>query len=236
MKILQVLTFVLLFANSLLAQDYSMPLVTTTGEAIVYAAPDEIRMTLGIETTGVDISKTKAKNNKISTETIKYLKAEGIASQHIQTQYLRVSKLHRPVMVGKGVLHNFSANQTIHICIKDLSKYTAIVDGLLAIGVTSISSPQFRNTHIRKYKDEARVKAIKAAKAKAELLANTLDQGIGRAHQVKDINLGYRSNNQGAYATGGSNDNIEPEGELSFAPGQLEVSARVEVSFVLLNQ
>ena len=236
MKVLPMLSFVLLFANSLLAQDYSRSLITTTGEAIIYAAPDEIRMTLGIETTGVEISKTKAENNKISTETIKYLKTQGIASQHIQTQYLRVSKIHRGGVMVDGVLHKFSANQTIYICIKDLKKYGVIVDGLLEIGVTSVSGPQFRNTNIRKYKDEARVEAIKAAKEKAKLLADALGQSVGPAHQIKEVNLGRNRNNQGAYATGGDNTSVEPEGELSFAPGQLEVQARVEVSFLLSKE
>ena len=132
-------------------------------------------------------------------------------------------------------IHKFSANQTIYICIKDLSKYTSIVDGLLELGVTSISSPQFRNTNIRKYKDEARVKAIKAAKEKAMLLSEALGQGVGRAYQINETNVGWNRNNQGAYATGGNNGVVEPEGELSFAPGQLEVQARVEVSFILMN-
>lgn len=235
MKTLQTLFIALLFSLSLSAQDYSKSLITTTGDAVVYAAPDEIRMTLGIETTAVEISKAKADNNRISSKTIKYLKEQGIAPQHIQTQYLRVSKLHRRIVIG-NVTHEFGANQTIYICIKDLKKYTTIVDGLLEIGVTSVGNPQFRNTNIRKYKDEARVKAIKAAKEKATLLVGALGQSIGVAHQIKEIDLGYNRNNQGAYATTTNSASIEPEGELSFAPGQMEVMARVEVSFVLKNE
>ena len=234
MKFLQTL-IIALFTLSLSAQDYSQSLITTTGEAIVYAAPDEIRMTLGIQTTAIEILDAKEKNNKISSATIKYLKGQGVLAQHIQTQYLRVSKLHRNHRTAENVNHKFSANQTIHICIKDLEKYSTIVDGLLGLGVTTVSGPQFRNTNIKKYKDEARVKAIKAAKEKAVLLVNALDRKLGHAYQIKEIQMGGNRNNQGAYATNVSSGSIEPDGELSFAPGQLEVSARVEVSFLLGN-
>jgi len=226
MKILNLFIF-LFFTFTLSAQDYSKSLITTTGEAIVYAAPDEIRMTLGINATATNISETKAENNRISSETIKYLKAQGVAPRHIQTQYLRVSKLHRPVMHEKE-MHTFGANQTIHICIKDLGKYTSIVDGLLGIGVTSISSPQFRNTNIAVYKDEARAKAIKNAQRKAVLMTESLNQSIKHAFQIKEIDLGWSRNNQGTYATGTNNEKIEPE--------ELEVTAKVEVSFILLNE
>ena len=208
-----------------------IPLITTTGEAIVYAAPDEILMDLSITTYDEQIAEARKKNRDISQPVIKYLREAGIEPQHIQTQYMSVTPVKQNYKSDK-ILH-YQAIQTIAICITDLSQYEDIVDQLLELKVTSIGSPRFRTTDHRKLKDEARQKAILAAREKAELLAKTLGQKIGKAYSINEIGNQWNATGQNAYANSFGQDAPEADGGQAFAPGQLEIRATVEVSFYL---
>ncbi len=223
--------FILACSTNMLAQN-TLSLVTTTGEAIVYAAPDEILLSFSITNEAPALKEAKTKNNEFAKKIIAYLKSAGIAPQHIQTQYMSVSP-YRDYKNKNQILY-YTASQSIDICIKDLTKYEQISDKLLELEVTSIGSPVFRNTEMRKYKDDARKKAIIAAREKAQLLAKELGQDIGKAHTIREVSGGYFGRGQSGYANMIGNDAPSAGGEgQSFAPGQLEVKAIIEVSFLL---
>ncbi len=223
------LAFISIFSR-LNAQE--IPTITTSGEAVVFAAPNEVLMNITLTTEGATIIEAKDKNRKLSKSIINYLKGEKILPQHIQTQYISMSPMrrnHRAIEVDY-----YRASQSIALCIVDLTKYEAIVDNLLQLGATRLGSPKFKNTEIQKFKAEARNKAILAAKSKAAALAQALGQKIGKAHKINEINKKYYGNTGGDYANNVSDDAANELGEnSSFAPGQIAVRATVEVSFVL---
>ncbi len=218
----------LLIAPFVYAQT-DLALVRTTGEAVVYAVPDEIHISITITEIGNTVKEARNKNNEVSKNAIVYLKRAGIAEKHIQTQYQYVNPV-RPNYKKKEISH-YEARQSIQICIKDLTKYETIVDNLLEVGVTTIGSPSFKTTESRKYKDQARQKAIVAAKEKAELLAGALGQSIGKAHDIKEKNYSYSA--PLAYSNVAVSSNESAQGGDTFALGQLEIKATIEVAFIL---
>lgn len=224
------ITFSIFFTVHLLAQD-SPALITTSGEAVVYAVPDEILLSFTITTNDEEIKKAREKNRKKAQSAIEYLKNEaGISAPHIQTQYMSL----RPKDQFKSQkIPYYIASQTISICITDLSKFENIIDNLLEKGITSINAPIFRTTESRKYKDEARIKAIIAAKEKAELLAGTLGQKLGQAHSINEIGNNWNASRANAYANSFDGVGTSQSTGEGFAPGQLEIRATVEVAFLL---
>ena len=218
------LTF--LFTNTILGQDIP-PTITTTGEAVVYAAPNEIVTSYTVVTQSASVVESKKENSEISKKAIKFLSEKGISSEHIQTQYMSVYRDKR------NPVDPFRVSQRFEICIQDISTYEEIVDGLLERGVENLTGPTFRNTNIKKYKDQARTKAIKNAKEKAVLLAEGLNQQVGKAYEIKE-KTAYSSNRaQGGYGTSEVELEANLDDNTSFAPGQLKVRARVEVRFYL---
>jgi len=208
-------------------------LIKTVGESIVYAAPNEVLLSFTVETIDTMVVKAKKNNTKISKKAIDFLRQQGVAEKHIQTQYATVFPLrnrHQASILG----NNYKVSQRIEICIQKISSYEEIVKGLLERGIYTISGPTFRNTELKSYKDKARKKAIQAAKEKAKLLANELGQGVGRAYQINEIQVSFNRNNQSGYGT--SEVEVDAnEDNWSFAPGQMKVSAKIEVIFHLLN-
>jgi len=113
-----------------------------------------------------------------------------------------------------------------------ISTYEEIVDGLLERGIENLNGPIFRNTDIKKYKDQARRKAIKNAKEKAVLLAEGLNQQVGKAYEIKEQTTSSRGS-QGGYGTSEVELDANLDDNTSFPPGQMKVRARVEVRFYL---
>ena len=100
---------------------------------------------------------------------------------------------------------------------------------------------QFRTTELRKYRDEARALAIKAAREKAIALTEELGQQVGEPHSIHEDRSEWWSWYGAWWGSrwgGGAAQNvIQNAGGGSFsteggmAPGQISVSARVTVSF-----
>ena len=107
-----------LFFSIVLFSQNSPALITTSGEAIMYAAPNEILMNLNITTTDEEIAKARKKNREIASPVIDYLKKVGIKPQHIQTQFMRVEPVKENYKSNKVMYYR--ASQTIAICITDL--------------------------------------------------------------------------------------------------------------------
>ncbi|MDA3891150.1 MAG: SIMPL domain-containing protein [Salinivirgaceae bacterium] len=56
------------------------------------------------------------------------------------------------------------------------------------LGISNISVDRLNHSKLDEYKSEVKVKAIKAAKTKAELLSNAINQTIGRAIYIQEQN------------------------------------------------
>ena len=226
--------FSFLFALSAIAQTADKPLITTTGTATVYAPPDEILLNFTISTRSENIKETRRENAAISKKAIAFIKSKNIPEVHIQTQYVNLQPVYKKYSKTAAVneIQYFEAKQSINICIKKLEDFDEIFDGLIELGVTRLGKPVFRNSEIKKYKDKARTKAIKAARSKAQLLAKALDQSIGKAFKIKE-NQGTPRFDPNSYSAVASSPEEDDNERMSFAPGQLEIRASVEVAFEL---
>ena len=129
----------LLATQLLMAQETQLPLITTQGEATIYAVPDEILLNFTITSQDGNIEGAKSKNRSVSSRAITFLRDEsGIEEKHIQTRYMNI----RPVKknYNSPVVDFYTAQQSFNVCIKDLDKFEPIIDGLLNIGITEIGN------------------------------------------------------------------------------------------------
>ena len=128
----------------------------------------------------------------------------------------------------------FAAEQTMTITVRDISKLDALVESLVKAGGNRIESIQYETSDLRKYRDQARDLAVKAAREKAQALAAALGQEIGKAQSIEEV---PESTNQGyGFLANTSFESrvarAKPVGP-STAAGQNTISASVIVSFEL---
>lgn len=160
-------------------------------------------------------------------------RAAGIESKYVQTSSLQMYPVYSEEKVPRFLAYEVS--QTIQLTLKDLSKYEGLVSKLLQDGVNRIDNLDFQVSDSRKYKDETRLNAIRAAKEKATAMAAELGQTIGKPWEVEEeadpatLN-GY---NYYANATAFGRTRAPAEFESTVAPGQITIRSSVRVSFQL---
>src|SRR5262249_34369821 len=120
------------------------------------------------------------------------------------------------------------------ITVRDISKLDALVESLVKAGGNRIDSIQYETSELRKYRDQARDLAVKAAREKAQALAAALGQQIGKAQSIEEVpeltNQGY------GLLANASFEKLETKTKSlgpSTAAGQNTVTASVIVSFEL---
>ena len=213
-------------------------LVTVTGTARVEVAPDEVVLTVGVETVDNDVSTAAATNDKRVKDVFALAREHGVGDPDVQTDRVSLGPEHeyrdtdgerRYVLVG------YKAAQTIAITLRDITKYETLLTGLLKAGVNRVDSVEFRTSEPRKHKDQARIMAVKAAREKAEALAGALGQQVGVPHSIVEEAVswwrpGNVLSNDTRFVDLGD---AQPDAEGTVAPGKLTMRARVTVSFEL---
>jgi len=229
----------LIVTASIFAQVDSQRLITVTGSSEVRVVPDEVILTLGIETDDIDISVAKQENDRIAREVMIVAKGFGIEERYIQTDYINIEPRYEDYYDYKE-FHGYFIMNTIVITIKDIEKLEDIMTAVLEKGVNYIYGVDFRTSELREHRDKARLMAIRAAREKAEALAGELDQNIGKPISIYENQdywySGYNSYwNGGMYQNSMAYDGYATETEGPIAPGEINITASVTVSFELID-
>ncbi|MHB1355605.1 MAG: SIMPL domain-containing protein [Anaerolineae bacterium] len=220
-------------------------LVNVTGEAEVRVVPDEVVLTLGIETSDNQLAIAKNQNDAIVRKVLALANEYGIAPEHIQTDYIGIEPRYPSGCYELCDPIGYIVHKSVVITLRDLTKFENLLTSVLNVGVNYVQSIEFRTTELRKYRDEARALAIRAAQEKAVALAGELDQTIGKPQSIQEQQNGWWS---GYSAWWGSrwgsamtqNTIQEYQGaslgvDSSVAPGQISIRASVAVSFEMTD-
>ena len=219
------------FANAQVNQERitMQPQLNVSGEGKVKVTPDEAIITVGVTNVGEDAAKVKKENDKVAEAIIKYLKSINLSAKDYQTRNVY---LNRNYDYNKKK-YTFTASQTIVIDLKDLSKYDAMMMGLVDAGANNIQGVEFKTTKLAQYESEARTKAVQQARAKANDYAAALGQKAGKALVVSDNSQTYypvmRTEMMSMKAQ--SMDADMPRETLAI--GEIEITANVTITFAL---
>ena len=225
------------------SQSHEPRLITVTGEAEVRVVPDEVILTLGVETWDKNLEMARSENDEIVKRVLALAADYDIPPEHVQTDYIGIEPRYKDGYYEERDFVGYFVHRTIVITLRDLSKFEGLLSGALTAGVNYVQGIEFRTTELRKHRDEARSLAIQAAREKATALAGELGQKVGEPQTIQENQSGWWSGYSAWWGSrwGGSmSQNVIQEtggtawtGEGSVAPGQVGVNARVTVSFEL---
>lgn len=204
--------------------------VTVTGTAEVNVAPDEVLITVGVTTRDKDMNVAKSQHDAQVRKVLVQVRNAGVDLKNIQTSNLQMSAEYSEEKVPHFLAYEMS--QTIAVTLKDLTKYESLMSNLLQNGVNRVYSVNFTVENDRKYKDEARLKAIHAAKEKATALATELGVNVGKPFEINEnaANANYFYASANTFANNGRERGDE---ESTVAPGEVTIRASINVSFQL---
>ena len=216
-----------LISTMAIAQNQT-PTVEVVGEGIVYATPDMVNISISIEKEGLDLKNLRQKNGEAVAQVLQLLSKE-LPMENFQTSYVSLYK------DDYNKLNKYRVVQNINIKLEDISKYDNLMNAIFDAGVNRIDGISFGVKNKEKLLQEARVAAIDDARKKALLYAVSLDQNIGKAIKIKEVNSHFndiqpveRMSKMSLGSPANGNDN-------TLAIGKIAIEAQVNVAFELLK-
>ncbi len=230
----------------------NLRVITVTGESQVNVVPDTIVISIGVEAGGDTATEARDKEAVLVKSVMNVVKELHIDPRQIQSEALEINLVKPQYTGGWQILYDsnepkkYGARQIFTCTLNDVSDLTPLVTQVLEVGAIKILGVEYRTSKLRKYRDQARAMAVKAAKEKAIAMAAELDQKIGKPRTITETPYygrdwyyygswwGYRSS--GSYSNSSQNVASESGGGNSsedIALGQLAITAKVSVSFDL---
>tara|TARA_R110002124_G_C8974716_1_gene515896 strand:+ start:42758 stop:43438 length:681 start_codon:yes stop_codon:yes gene_type:complete len=220
------LLLLLTITTIMTAQNTQQPTVDVTGEGIVMVVPDEVTIQVRVENTGKNATVIKQQNDRTVNDVLKFVKSMGIADKDVRTDYIRLSKNYE----YNTKTYNYAANQSISIKVRNLAKYEDLMNGLLETGINRIDGVSFSSSEKEKLESDARKKAVANAQEKAKEYAGVLGQTIGKAIAISEFRV---TNTPQPMYRAMAMEGDSSGSQQTIAPGEMEIKAVVNVSFIL---
>lgn len=213
------------------------PLITVTGQAEVRVPPDEVLFTLAVENADKDMLVANRKTDDSVKQILAIARRYGVKPEDVQTSQISVQPKYNTDDMEyearrgiRRVLIGYQVSKIVAVRLRDISRFDEMLADILRAGITRLSNLEFRNSQLRKHRDEARRMAMRAAKEKATLLAGEIGQSIGPAYSISETTRDYEPRPmQNVSADVGR----VSESESALAPGTLSVNAQVTIRFRL---
>ena len=219
--------------GSVVAPGDAMLTVTADGQA--HRAPDLAVFSAGVTTQGKTASAALAANSQAMVAVIAELKKAGLAPRDIQTSNLSVSPIYeeqtaqpaiRPRRPVGPVIIGYQVSNQVNIRQRKLDAYGATIDALVSAGANQINGPSFTVDQPAAALDEARLEAMKAARARADLYARAAGMRVLRIVSIAESGGGFQQPMM--FARAKMMDAAAP-----VEAGEVNLSANVTVQFEL---
>ena len=152
--------------------------MSASGE--VKAAPDMATITLGVQTEAATASDAMAQNATRMSRIVAALKAAGLADKDIQTSNISLDAQYDYQQNQPPKLRGYQASNTVLITVYDVSRLGRTLDAVTTAGANQINGIGFGLKDPSAAEDQARLKAVKALQAKAELYAGAVGYRVAR--------------------------------------------------------
>ena len=243
MRIIASLLTILFFAVGAYAQTvYSSNSATieVTGTADVNVVPDELSISLIVSKTNREIATAKAQNDDGVASILALTRRFNIDPKDVKTDFITVKeknerrKIPNTADEYRDVFVGYTVSKTVVVKLRDVRRFEDFFSDLVKTGVSQIGNVRFSTSQLRKYKDEARAMAMRAAREKATALAREIGQTIGKAVSIEEENVdGFRSPYANVSSNSFSVSDSDSDPSDTFSVGTISIKAQVTVKFLL---
>lgn len=210
--------------------------VSVQGTATITAVPDIANISFELSTKEVTAQKAKEANDAMLLKLNDVLAKYDIKEKELKMNYINIYPYYDNV-AGRSTIVGYMARKTITVKIKEIEKYSSFIDDILKIGINSVHSVEFSLDDTKVAKNNARKKALEAAREKAELYASEVGKKIVNVVEIsEDLSsmrynpvANYRSNLKSA----GRGMKEDMEDSFQEERGSISVEASISVIFAM---
>lgn len=221
-------------ARNVSAQETDKRTVTVTGEGIVQVEPDMAVVRFGVVTVADDPEAARSQNAEASSRTMNAVRNLGIEERHIRLETLRLQP-HREWIdnLRRYEERGYEAVRIVVVEVHDLEMLPVLVAEIVQQGANRLESIQYDLDDRDAARNEAMREAVLNARAKAQLLAETLNEELGVVLSINEQSFDFpRPMYRAEMMQTASKDEAAPEPD-AYAAGEIEVRVNVNATFAL---
>lgn len=213
-------------------------LLTVSAQGSSTRTPDMAGYSAGVTTQGATASEALSANSAQMNRVMAALKQAGVADKDIQTSNLSLNPIYaQPKRLpdgsyeeGQQRIIGYQATNTVSVRQRKLADTGKVIDALVKAGANQVNGPNFMLAEPDAAQDEARIEAIKKARARADLYARAAGLRVARIVSISESG-GYRPMPV-MYMRKEAMD-VAAAPPAPVAPGELEMNIDVTVQFEL---
>lgn len=169
-------------------------LLTVSAEGRATRAPDLAVFSAGVASTGKTAGEALAANAADMNRVIAALKRAGVADRDIQTSNLNLNPVYaeqRRLPDGRTDnapprITGYQASNTVTVRQRNLAEFGKVIDTLVSAGANQVNGPSFQVDNSDAATDEARIDAVRKARARAELYARAAGLKLVRVLTISE--------------------------------------------------
>lgn len=215
MKKLLALAFVALFSVSAMAQQADLrKKITVSGTAETEVTPDIIYLSISLKEYLKDgNSKKKVEINELETQLYNAIQSAGISKENLTIN--DISSYNTAAEKKKNP--DFLVSKQYRLKVTDLNKWNAIIGSVDPKGVAYTNIDSYDYSKIEALKQQLKIKALQAAKAKATYLVESIGNQLGNVIDIQEINNEsypqpmYRTNMMMKGAMAADTESVSPD-------------------------
>ena len=206
--------------------------VTVSGEGTARAAPDEATVRFGVVTEAQTAEAARQQNAEASSRAMNAAR-ELVDEDQIRLETLRLQPRY-DYSDDERELIGYEAERTAVVEVDDLDVLPRLVARVVERGANRLEGISYDLSDRAPVRREALQEAARDARDKAQILAQSLDVSVGEVVQIseRDYNSPQPRFRATAEMARGDAAQAAPEPD-AYAPGEIEVTANVQVAFAL---
>lgn len=217
--------------------------VQVSGAATINVVPDRVLVKLGVQTSGATPGGVLAENMVAIERVIAAVRGLGIAAEDVATDYYVVYPV--PADYDSLTIKGYRLDNVVAVTLRDADLTGRVLVAALQAGANEVVDVQFYTSRLRRYRDEARAMALKAAREKAQALAEIGGEQAGCVLRIDESNTSYYTGSGWGWAgrdQAGWAQNVVQDAAPAANPtpdegpvrlGRIAVRAEVNASFSL---
>jgi uncharacterized protein len=206
------------------------------GSALIRVEPDHGSLRFAVTRLEREPAKAFAKAREGSQAVAAFLRTAGIADGDVAASAVTLNQeIQFQGQERKFV--GYRARVGYHVLLRDLGKLEPVLVGAVDAGADVVESVQLRTRKMREVRAEARRMAMRAARAKAEVLAGEAGTHLGAVLHIEDVDAegqGRRGSSHYPADVDLTEAAEEAEEVRAWNPGHITVAAAVMVTWALL--
>ena len=191
--------FTMMFGTMALAgENIPFPKILVSGQGSVDIAPDMAILSLTVTREADTARGALDANSAAMNKVLAAMKAEGIDARDLQTSGFSIHpRYSRPQPKPSGererpIINGYTVRNSLNVRVRDINNVGAVLDKSVTLGVNEGGNIRFSNADPSAAIEQARIKAVKQAIAKANTLATAAGVKTGKLLEISEQSFNPR--------------------------------------------